>query len=137
MKPGIEDCLKRLSKEEIRILNIFDPDTDVEMLENYMQDAEDHLREMKIAAAAGDPVDLEMGQRIFGTFLKIEDDWEKFSHEQQMFFCKAIRYFSCEDNEIPDLDEMGFEDDMEVLNVALEFAGRKDLMLDPMKFKAA
>ena len=124
----IHDCLSELSGEELRILEDLKRDTDVELIENYMQEAEDHLRGIRAAVGEGDTADIETADAIYNVFLKIENDWDSFSEEQKLWLCIAIRYFASDSDELSDVDSgIGFEDDLAILGAILGFAGRKDL----------
>ena len=120
--------LSGLSVEELRILENLKLDTDVDLIENYMQYAEDHLRAIRSAAREGNHADIETAESIYSVFLKIENDWDTFSDEQKLWLCVAIRYFASDYDEVSDLDSnIGFEDDLDILCAILAFAGRRDL----------
>ncbi len=72
-------------------------------------------------------INLKLVKVIQSTIQKLEKGWPNFDADQKRWLSAAINYFIDKEDDSPDLDSfIGFEDDAEVLNACLEFAGRED-----------
>lgn len=118
-----------LSAKERDILAGLLAEIDASEFENYMQEAQEHLREGKETyTESPEIICLEHIEAIWNCLLEIENDWDKFNHDEQRLLCAAIRYFTRSYDEIPDFEtEIGFDDDIAVLNACLRRVGRFDL----------
>ncbi len=58
--------------------------------------------------------------------------WETLAPNMRRWFAGAILHFASSDDDEPDFTSpIGFEDDAEVLNAFLRFAGYDDLCVNP------
>ena len=61
--------------------------------------------------------------------------WDTFNESQQFWILGAIAYFVDSDDEEDDFrSPIGFEDDAEVFNACIRFAGHDDLVIDKEDF---
>ncbi|NMC64482.1 MAG: hypothetical protein GYA55_15055 [SAR324 cluster bacterium] len=120
-----------LSKKEREILEALTEEVDVSLFENYMEKAQEHLREgREVAILNPGKVRLDLVDAIWESLLRLEEEWDTFSHEEQVLLCAAIRYFSRSYDEIPDFEsEIGLDDDVIVFNACVNAVGRKDLLV--------
>jgi len=120
-----------LDKKEREILEALIEEVDVSLFENYMEKAQEHLREGREAAAVNPgKVRLDLVDAIWDSLLRLDEQWDTFSHEEQVLLCGAIRYFSRSYDEIPDFEsEIGLDDDVIVFNSCVKAVGRKDLVV--------
>lgn len=98
--------------------------------DQLLQAAYEHLDELREARMQGMKTDLATAEAIVHTLDRLASDWDTFSPSEQSLLRGAIRYFSKNRDEIPDSEEHGLEDDVEVLNACFTAVHRTDLVVD-------
>jgi len=92
-------------------------------------------RHLNAAADAhqGNPfVNLRLATALFDTIARVTMVWETLAPHVRLWFAGAIVYFAASDDDEPDFTSpIGFDDDAEVLNACLRFAGYDDLCVNP------
>jgi len=95
-----------------------------------LQQAEKHLEAVRAAHISNSIINVRLAEAICGVISTVVADWESLPMPAQSWLRAAIYYFANCDDDQPDFTSpIGFEDDAEVLNACLCFAGRKDLCL--------
>jgi hypothetical protein len=73
-------------------------------------------------------VNLRLATALFDTIERVTKIWETLAPPVRLWFAGAIMHFAASDDDEPDFTSpIGFEDDAEVLNACLRFAGYDDL----------
>jgi len=63
---------------------------------------------------------------------KVLVSWDSLEGPKQYWLAAAIQYFSKSNDDEPDFgSSIGFEDDAEILNACLKFAGLEQLCVNP------
>jgi len=92
-------------------------------------------RHLDAAADAhqGNPfVNLRLATALFNAIAQVTMVWETLAPHVCFWFAGAILYFASSDDDEPDFTSpIGFDDDAEVLNACLRFAGYDALCVNP------
>lgn len=99
--------------------------------EHLLQAAYAHLEDVQGLQVGNPEIDASLAATICQIFDRIVAEWEAFSPVEQSWLRGAMRYFSIQDDDFPDLGPGGFQDDLEVLNACLRFAGREEWIWPP------
>ena len=76
-------------------------------------------------------VNAKVAQKLAASFLAVEDDFASLSEDAQVGLKAAMYYFALDEDDHPDFNSVhGFDDDVEIANACLSFAGREDLRID-------
>ncbi len=97
--------------------------------EQLLQAAYEHLDELREARMHNANIDLATAEVIVHTMDRLVTEWDTFSPAEQSLLRGAMRYFSKNRDDIPDLKEHGLEDDVEVINACLVAVGWPALQL--------
>ena len=97
--------------------------------ETYLFSAcEKHAKDAKEEFKKNPLVDFEAAEKIAAAFAAIQGSFKSLSEEQQKALKAAMYYFALDEDEDADFESfLGFDDDVEITNVCLSFAGRDDL----------
>ncbi len=109
-------CLKRAEKDEVS---------------NLFFQAREHLQHANEVNERTGMINLAVAEAIVGVFQIVYDEWQTIPPIARPW-CKAmVAYFSADDDDEDDFSSpIGFDDDVEVVNACLKFAGREDLCLE-------
>jgi len=96
-----------------------------------LKEALDHFEKVQEASGSNSHIDVQTAEAIVGVFQILVQEWDSIPSISQSW-CKAMmRYFTTADGIDDDFNSpIGFDDDAEVVNACLKFAGRADLCLD-------
>lgn len=99
-------------------------------LPDLLADIQEHLRIAQDAYYENRLVNLRLAEAIHGAIDRVAERWEQIPLNARYWLGGAFRYFAkCHDDEPDFSSPIGFEDDAEVLNACLRFAGLKELCL--------
>ena len=80
-------------------------------------------------------VNVKLAAAIASSIYCVCDDWENIPEVAKPWCKGMIQYFTKTDDDENDLESpIGFDDDADVLNACLKFAGRSDLCIDPEEY---
>ena len=100
-----------------------------------LQTAKEHLENVRRAHCKNVFVNARLAEALYDTFQAIDDQWEGLPDIGKPWLKGIIRYFSMSTDLEDDMTSpIGLEDDAEILNACLRFAGREDLCIDPEEF---
>ena len=119
-----------LSKNVFSTLNQCQQDVEDISLVELLLDAEEHVEKAHQAHARNGIANVEVAEAICDVFKVVVDDWDDISSLAQPWCKGMMRYFTSSDDDEDDFNSLiGFDDDVEVLNACLTFAGREDLCI--------
>ena len=96
-----------------------------------LEEARQHLEQTKTAHAANRMINVRLASAIVDVIERVANAWDSLPANHQNWLAAAMLYFSSCDDDEPDFDSpIGFEDDVEILNSCLRFAGLNDLCLN-------
>ena len=96
-----------------------------------LQAADTHLERVQAAQQRNPLVNYRLAEALYNTMRTVIDDWSQIANVAHPWLLGAMHYFAGDNDEEPDFTSpIGFEDDAEVLNACLRFAGREDLCLN-------
>ncbi|MCH2207879.1 MAG: hypothetical protein MK132_18655 [Lentisphaerales bacterium] len=76
-------------------------------------------------------IDFETAEKLATAFKGIEENWQQLSEEAKDYLKASMYYFAiCEDDQPDFSSSTGFDDDIEVINACLTFAGLEELTID-------
>ena len=120
-----------LAKSQLNVLTEYAEATAGLSPEQLVAEAKQHLEDAKTAYQSNYMVNVELAAAIAGSIESAIAHWDSLSESQRSWLSGAVRYFSSSDDDEPDFDSpLGFEDDVEVLNACLKFAGMEYLQLN-------
>lgn len=94
-----------------------------------------HLERTRAAHAQNRLVNVRMAAGIVHVLETLLRDWDSLTDDHAFWLRGAMHYFSTSLDDEPDFQSpLGFEDDAEILNACLRFAGRSDLCLNAEDF---
>ena len=97
--------------------------------------AAEHLEKVRRAHSKNIFINFKLAEEIFNTFQIVTDQWESIPSHSHPWLRGMIRYFTLStDLESDFTSPIGFDDDVEIMNACLKFAGREDLCLNPEDF---
>jgi hypothetical protein len=91
-----------------------------------------HLDAAADAHQSNPCVNLRLATALCDTMERVTMVWETLTPHVRLWFAGAILHFASSDDDAPDFTSpIGFDDDAEVLNAGLRFAGYDDLCVHP------
>lgn len=76
-------------------------------------------------------INVRLASAIVSVLELVVSDWDSMQGNARWWMRGAMHYFATSDDDEPDFQSpIGFEDDAEILNACLTFAGRNDLCLN-------
>lgn len=98
---------------------------------NLLQEAYRHLSEAEITHSLTGKVNVDVARAIVRVFEAVCADWSSIPKTARPW-CKAMMAYFCSTNDLEkDFSSLvGFDDDVEIINACLKFAGRKDLCIN-------
>ena len=120
-----------LSRPQLERLTEFADEASGKSLEDLQSDIDEHLERTRIAHERSRIVNLRLATAIRDTVHNALGQFDSLPANHRNWLAGACFYFAkCNDDE-PDFDSpIGFEDDAEVLNACLRFAGLNNLCLN-------
>lgn len=98
---------------------------------DLLRGTDEHLDRVRQVSERNRLVNYRLAQAIVESLRAILGDWEQVPRSARPWLLGAAHYFIGDDDEESDFTSpIGFEDDAEVLNACLVFAGRDDLCLN-------
>ena len=89
----------------------------------------DHLERVRQAAVRDPFLDLHAAEQVASTLERLLDEWPE-EPSCRRHIQSACLYFASDDDAEPDFDSpVGFDDDVEAVNLVLELLGRTDLRI--------
>lgn len=124
-----------ISSSQMMTLTALSNEVDVASPEKYLVACRAHLQKARNAQAQNPVVNVALAEGIVERFEAVVQDWDNIATHPAVWLCAAMKYFVSLDDEEPDLESLvGFEDDCEVLNACLEFAGLETLKINPEEY---
>ena len=97
---------------------------------DFLQKAQEHLKNATAAADTNRLINIRLAQAILEVNQKVFDQWDQLNEAHRYWLGGAMLYFSSGNDDEPDFSSpIGFEDDTEVLNACLRFANLSHLCL--------
>ena len=91
-----------------------------------------HLEATAEAHKQNPMINLRLAQALVDSIQKVLASWDSLEGPKQYWLAGAIQYFSKSNDDEPDFGSpIGFEDDAEILNACLKFAGLDQLCVNP------
>ena len=119
-----------LLRSQLGRLTEFAEEAAGQSVDELRAEVDQHLERTRAAHERSRIVNLRLATAIKEAIEQVLNQWESLSANDRNWLAGAFFYFAkCNDDE-PDFDSpIGFEDDAEVLNACLRFAGLNDLCL--------
>jgi hypothetical protein len=77
-------------------------------------------------------INLRLARALGNAINKVLDSWDSLENPKRYWLAGAFLYFSKGDDDEPDFaSPIGFEDDAEILNACLIYAGLDELCVNP------
>ena len=103
--------------------------------EELIKDIEGHVDLAAAAKKEKDIVNLKLATLIGERLKSAIGHWGELTEEQTYWMCGAIGYFAASDDEEDDFrSPIGFEDDAEIFNACVRFAGHEELVITKEEF---
>jgi hypothetical protein len=97
--------------------------------------ADSYLDRIKEAHMKNSIVNMKLAGAIVSSIHTVCEDWETIPDAAKSWCKGMIQYFARIDDDENDLaSPIGFDDDADVLNACVKFAGRPDLCVDPEEY---
>lgn len=104
-------------------------------IDQLLEQAEVHLKHVHAAHKNNIYVNLKLAEQIVKNFKAIATKWDQIPKHCQPWLLGMMRYFCLtSDLESDFTSPIGFDDDVEIMNACLRFAGCKDLCIHPEDF---
>lgn len=98
---------------------------------HLLQAADNHLERVREANQRNPFINYRLAEALWEVMRTVVYDWNQIADIARPWLLGAMHYFAGDNDEEPDFTSpIGFEDDAEVLNACLRFAGREDLCLN-------
>jgi len=128
--PGFSFFPTGLAKDIFQLLDKCKSSAQDILLEELILDAETHVEKAHQAHAQNGIANVTVAEAILEVFKVVVQDWEDISVLAQPWCKGMMGYFVSSDDDEDDFNSLiGFDDDVEVVNSCLAFAGRKDLCI--------
>lgn len=100
--------------------------------EDLKKQSKDHVEAARNARAENGFANIALADAIHHVICEVFDKWPTLDAEAQYWLKGAVAYFVFDNDEVQDFGSpIGLEDDVEVLNACLDFAGLYELFLVP------
>ncbi len=121
-----------LNAEQLQALNKLLPEAQVLSAKECYERAAGHFKETAEQARTKPLINVKLAQAILDVVDIVVRDFDSIPSHAKAWLKAAILYFAqIEDGENDFESLLGFEDDCEILNGCLLYAGRKDLVIAP------
>lgn len=99
--------------------------------QKLLEAAQQHLEKANAAYTENRLVNIRLATAIVDVLSVLSQQWSTLPVNSLYWLRGAFQYFAKSDDDEPDFrSPIGFEDDAEILNACLRFAGRDDLCLN-------
>jgi uncharacterized membrane protein YkvA (DUF1232 family) len=124
-----------LSREQYNRLIILTEQASDSTSEKLLADAREHLSLTLQEYEKNPIINLRLATAIVQVIEQVVAGWNTLPSNARHWLAGALHYFSHSDDDEPDFSSpIGFEDDVEVLNACLNFAGLNHLCLNVEDF---
>lgn len=104
-------------------------------IDQLLDQASDHLEKVRTAHMDNVFVNIKLAEQIFKNFKSVATKWDQIPQHCHPWLLGMIRYFCLtSDLESDFTSPIGFDDDVEIMNACLRFAGREELCINPEDF---
>jgi hypothetical protein len=94
-----------------------------------------YYKKVKLAYENNSIVNVKLASAIVSSIHSVCAEWENIPDTAKPWCKGMIQYFTEQDDDENDLESpIGFDDDADVMNSCLKFAGRSDLCIDPEEY---
>lgn len=122
MSPSLDSLLKLLT--DLKRLPLREP-------ADLRARVQAHLEEVRNAAGLNIRVDVELAAQVAEVLTELIDGWDGLSEDQRLWVQAGARYFTHAEYGEHDFDSIvGFDDDVQVVNLVLERIERGDLFIE-------
>jgi len=126
---------KGLMNSEFEILMKCSKEADCFSINEMKEKMDQYFNSVKKAYKNNSIVNVNLAAAIVSSIHTVCVDWESIPEVARPWCKGMIQYFIETDDDENDLESpIGFDDDAEVLNACLKFAGRSDLCIDPEEY---
>lgn len=131
MDDHLENSPSGISHAQLKCLKNYRDDAANLSVDNLRGEVAAHLGRAEAAYQRSRIVNLRLASAIANAIETVLNGWNSLESNERAWLAGAIFYFAkCDDDE-PDFDSpIGFEDDAEILNACLRFAGLDDLCVN-------
>jgi uncharacterized membrane protein YkvA (DUF1232 family) len=106
--------------------------------DDLLSAARQHLEQTRAAHARNRMINVRLASAIVNVLGGVVGTWDTINGKAGWWLRGAMYYFAISDDDEPDFQSpIGFEDDAEILNACLRFAGRDDLCLNVQDYDDA
>lgn len=100
-----------------------------------IEDIDGHVALAATVKKERDVVNLKLATLIGDRLKSAITFWDELTDDHKYWMCGAIGYFAASDDEEDDFrSPIGFEDDAEIFNACVRFAGHKELVITKEEF---
>lgn len=126
---------KGLMNSEFEILMKCSKDAGCFSINDLKQRTDQYFESIKEAYEKNSIVNVKLAGAIVGTIHSVCSEWDNIPDTAKPWCKGMIQYFTEQDDDENDLESpIGFDDDADVMNSCLKFAGRSDLCIDPEEY---
>ena len=121
-----------LSEEEFKLLTEYSNQVRDIPLKDLIFKADEYLKLVHNVYLKNGFINYPLAEAIHGTIHILHKEWDTIPAHARSWCRGMINYFVMSDDEEDDLNSpIGFDDDAEIMNACLNFAGRHDLCINP------
>ena len=129
---------KWLNPQETEILEQLAMQAAALSTEELKKQSAGHVEAANKAKAGNAAVNVALAYAIHNVICKVFNQWSDIDAAAQYWLKGAVAYFIFDNDEVNDFGSpIGLEDDVEVLNACLDFAGLYELSLNPEDYDYA
>ncbi len=120
-----------LTRSEFAVLNEYAFRADSVTVEQLRKKVDRHLEQTQTAHSRNRLVNLRLATALTTISHQILEQWETIAESSRSWLGGAILYFAESNDEEPDFTSaLGFEDDANIMNACLRYAGLQDLCIN-------
>lgn len=121
-----------LTQKEFDLLNQCVNDSSNQSPSKLFDQTQNHLEKIRNAHSRNAYVNLRLAEAICNTFHTVINEWDHLPQKSYPWLCGMMKYFVLSSDLEDDFNSpIGFDDDVEIMNACLRFAGREDLCINP------
>lgn len=126
---------ERLTHNEFELLNNCSKESSKLSPIELLDQAEVYLEKIKMAYKKNVFINLKLAEAIFFNMQSVVAQWDHLPPHCYPWLSGMMRYFTLQSDLESDVTSpIGFDDDVEIMNVCLCHAGLEELCLDPEDF---
>ncbi|MFH1138032.1 MAG: hypothetical protein V1816_18330 [Pseudomonadota bacterium] len=123
---------KSLGRKQFELLKIYVQAAAGDGMGELLQQAERHLKNAVKARESNSFVNVPLAAALYQSIMAMASQFDRLPPLSQPWCRGMISYFAARADEENDFNSpIGFEDDAEVINACLRFAGLEDLCINP------